>query len=122
MAFCAVILIGECFFQAFPPHGGPPDIQICINDVTVDASDDYGLVVGRRASDGPQEAVADPGGGGLEWDVGGQGVGCMLDPELRMIDELKKSHRRSSWCPEEGRKKEDRHEKQRMMLAVSGRR
>ena len=43
-----------------------------------------------------------------------------LDPE--MLLELKKNKRRSSWCPEEGRKKEEKHEKQKMMLAISGRR
>jgi len=36
------------------------------------------------------------------------------------IEQIKKSRRRSSWCPEEGRKKEERSETQRM-LGISGR-
>jgi len=42
-----------------------------------------------------------------------------LDPGL---DQIKRQWRRSSWCPEEGRKKEEKHEKQKMILAVVGKR
>ncbi len=71
----------------------PSDVRICINDVTVDESLDT------------REAVA-----------GGNNT----DPEL-MVEGIKKQKRRSSWCPEEGRKKEEKQETQRM-LAVTGRR
>lgn len=37
-------------------------------------------------------------------------------------DQIKRQWRRSSWCPEEGRKKEEKHEKQKMILAVVGKR
>ena len=73
------------------PKPGPlldSGIQICINDVTVDANgDDYGE-----------------------------------DMEAMEMDQVKKQWRRSSWCPVEGRKKEEKHEKQKMILSVAGKR
>lgn len=62
-------------------------IQICINDITVDANADD-----------------------------------TEDLEEGEIDQMKKQWRRSSWCPVEGRKKEEKHEKQKMILAVAGKR
>jgi len=50
--------------------------------------------------------------------MGGE-FGDDLDPSLDLI---KRQWRRSSWCPEEGRKKEEKHEKQKMILAVVGKR
>jgi len=73
--------------------GHHQDITICINDVTVDSTDDYMVPSG-----GTDETNAD------------------------FIEQVKKANkRRSSWCPEEGRKKEEKHEKQKM-LNISGRR
>ena len=73
-----------------PAAIGVAGVTICINDVTVDSSDDW----------------RDPDN---------------LDPEL-LAEELKKQQRRrSSWCPEEGRKKEERGENKKM-LAISNRR
>ena len=71
----------------------PLSLQICINDVTIGASDDYTV-------EGPSQE----------------------DGELLLIEEIKKSQRRSSWCPEEERKKDDKSEKQRLLLGVCGRR
>ena len=66
------------------------EVRICINDVTVDSSEDF------TAGDGNNTELS--------------------------IQELKKQQkRRSSWCPEENKKKEGRKEKQRT-LAVTGRR
>ena len=87
------------------------DIRICINDVTVDSTEDFG--VGGCAGGGP-------GGGNSGVTQASSGTGDALDPEL-LIENLKKNRRRSSWCPEEGRKKEEKQEKQKM-LAISGRR
>ena len=73
-----------------PPPMGVVGVRICINDVTVDSTDDW----------------RDPDN---------------LDPEL-LAEELKKQQRRrSSWCPEEGRKREERGEHKKM-LAISNRR
>ena len=77
-----------------PPGGYPAgtEVRICINDVTLDASQDF---TGDEDASGDNELT---------------------------IEQLKKAQRRrSSWCPEENKKKEERKEKQRT-LAVSGRR
>ena len=71
-----------------PPTG--MGVRICINDVTVDSSDDW----------------RDPDN---------------LDPELLVEDLKKQQRRRSSWCPEEGRKREEKYEHKKM-LAISNRR
>ena len=73
-----------------PPRPVEPTVSICINDVTVDSTDDFST---------------------QDSDTGGDSS----------IGHVKKTRRRSSWCPEEGRKQEEKREKQRM-LGVQGRR
>jgi hypothetical protein len=104
-----------------PLYLSPPDVglqhrvaplatpEICINDVAMDESDCdyYGTGNGRDDSQAPP-------GDQIETDGG------IDDPSS--LDAVKKQWRRSSWCPEEERKKEEKHEKQRMILAVVGKR
>ncbi len=77
------------------PHTGIPhmesDVRIVINDVTVDSTDDFSAQESGNENEGNE------------------------------LDFVKKTIRRSSWCPEEVKKNEERREKARM-LAVQGRR
>ena len=81
------------------------DVRIIISDATGDSNtDDLGRP--RSSSSGGQSS----------------GLPLCADPEL-LIEHIKKQQkRRSSWCPEKERKKTEKQEKQKMMLAVSGRR
>ena len=80
-------------------------VMICINDVTMESADE--LVSGSSAG---------TGGCGLL-----SAADADSDCDEMSIEFQKRQRRRSSWCPEEGRKVEEKKEQKRM-LAVSGRR
>ena len=90
---------------------GNSDVTICINDVTLDSADDYAATSGNTGVNGS--------GGQCTLSVGG--VDTDSDCDEMSIEYQKRQRRRSSWCPEEGRKVEEKKEQKRM-LAVSGRR
>ena len=75
------------------PVAGMPtvdsDVRICINDVTMDSSEDFHTPTEDYTSD--------------------------------VYQLKKKDKRRSSWCPEEGRKAEEKREK-KQMLSITGKR
>ena len=66
-------------------------VQICINDVSVDNPEDYHQQMGSE------------------------------DEEDINLELIRRQKRRSSWCPEQERKKDEKEEKQRM-LGINGRR
>ncbi|ELU18665.1 hypothetical protein CAPTEDRAFT_209222 [Capitella teleta] len=95
---------GHCAGERRHSHigGCAVDVRIVISEVPTDESED-------AASAPPQPPSAAT-------------LSLSSDPEL-LIEHIKKQQkRRSSWCPEKERKKEEKGEKQRMLLAVSGRR
>jgi hypothetical protein len=79
------------------------DVRIVISGVPNDESDDV--------TDSPTVAPAAT-----------TTTSTLPDPELLIENIKKQQKRRSSWCPEKERRKEEKVEKQRMMLAVHGRR
>ena len=84
-----------------PPH--MQEVKICINDMTVDCTDDNYINI-QSSSMITKDGADDD------------------DDNLDLIEQIKRANkRRSSWCPEEGRKKEEKQEKQKM-LNVTGRR
>ena len=80
----------ETSSSSCPRNTVDAEVRICINDVTVDSTDDF-------SQDSGQEN------------------------ELTIGYLKKQQKRRSSWCPEEGKKREEKREKARM-LGIQGRR
>ena len=92
---------------------GSSDVTIYINDVTLDSADDGNNTSGSGSG-------GHKGSSGVHTlSVGG--VDSDSECDEMSIEYQKRQRRRSSWCPEEGRKVEEKKEQKRM-LNVTGRR